>query len=88
MTGSRSGLPVTRRNFARDADDAVQVGPVRRDFQIVNHIAAGAAQIFGERLADLRVRAQDEIHRICLPSQVPAANTSCPGSRRRRLFAP
>ena len=47
-------------DLARDADDAVQVGPVRRDFQVIDHVAAGPAEILGERLADLGVLAQDE----------------------------
>ena len=69
-----------RRDFARDADDAVQVRPVRRDFQIVHHVAAAAAEIFGERLADLRVRAAGSAGRPPdRAGRVPAANTSCPG---------
>ena len=47
-------------DFARDADDAVEVGPVRRDFQVIDHVAAAAAKIFSERLADFGVRAQDQ----------------------------
>ena len=40
-------------DFARDADDAVQVGPVGRDFEVIDDVAAGAAEVFGKRLADL-----------------------------------
>jgi len=48
-----------RRDFARDADDAVQVRPIRCDFQIIDHVAAAAAEKFRERLADFRIGRQN-----------------------------
>ena len=57
LAGSLQRIAGDRRDLARDADDAVQVRPVGRDFEIVDHVAAGAAEILGERLADLGVRA-------------------------------
>src|SRR4051794_2781521 len=38
-------------DFAGDADEAVEVRTIWGDLQIINDIAAGAAQIFGEGLA-------------------------------------
>ena len=53
-------------NFARDADGAVEIGPIWSDLQIINHIAAGAAKILGETLPNFRVRSENEqpIHLI------------------------
>src|ERR1039457_993992 len=48
-------IPRHRRYFTDDADDAVQVRPVRRYFQILTTLAAGAAEIFAERLSDGRI---------------------------------
>ena len=48
-----------RADLAGDADEAVPIRPVRRHFQIVNNIVAAAAQVFGERLADLRFLRQN-----------------------------
>jgi monoamine oxidase len=47
-------------DFARDAQDAVQVRPVGRDLQIINHVAAAAAEIVCEGLADPCVRPQEQ----------------------------
>ena len=64
--GDFERIPRHCRDFPCDADDAVEVGPVGRDFEVVHHIAGRAAKIFGERPAHLRVVAQDEqtVHRV------------------------
>ena len=48
-----------RADLAGDADEAVPVRPVRRHLEVVNHIVAAAAQVLGERLANLRVLRQN-----------------------------
>src|SRR5262249_28006360 len=54
------------RNFAGDADDAIPIRPVWRDFQIINHVASRSAEVLGKRLADFRILTQNEqaIYRI------------------------
>ena len=52
-------VPGERADLSGDADEAVPVRPVRRHFQIVDNIVAAAAQVLGERLADLRVLRQE-----------------------------
>ena len=49
-----------RADLAGDADDAIQVGPVGGDFQVINHVAARPAEILGERLAHAGVGREDE----------------------------
>src|SRR5215203_5178439 len=44
-----------RGNLTRDADDAVPVGTVRRDLQIIDNIAAAASEVFGEWFSDRRI---------------------------------
>ena len=53
----------TARNcadFARDADDAVPIGSVGRDLQIIHDIRSRPSQIFREWLAHRSVRAQKQ----------------------------
>src|ERR1051325_9075665 len=47
-------------DFAGNADDAVEVGAVGSDFQVVDDVARGAAKKFGERLADVGIFTEDE----------------------------
>ena len=49
-----------RGDFPRDADDTVEVGTVGGDFEVIQHIGGGAAEIFRERLAYPGVLAQDQ----------------------------
>ena len=93
--GSFQRISRQRRDFPRDADDAVPIGPVRRDFQIVNHIATAPSEIFGEGLADFGVFAQNQeaidlvgqtefLRRTHHPVRFHAANL--PNFNRERLF--
>ena len=58
--GDFERIPGHCRDFTRDADHAVQVGAVRSDFEVIDHIPGRASEVFGERLAHLCVFAQDE----------------------------
>src|SRR2546425_8169377 len=49
-----------RADFPRDADDAIEVGPVERHFDVIDHVAGRPAKVLGERLADLRVFGQNQ----------------------------
>ncbi len=41
-----------RRNFTCNTDDAVEVGTVRRDFEVINNIAATATEKFAKRFSN------------------------------------
>ena len=77
-----------RRNLPRDADDAVPIRPVGRDFEIEHHVAAGAAEIFGERLADFGVRRQDEyaFHLVWEPQFLRRAHHAVAGDAENFSF--
>src|SRR5581483_193158 len=53
-------------DLAGDANNAVEVGAIGSDFEIVDHITGGAAEIFSDRLADLCVlgKNQEAIHLV------------------------
>src|SRR5687768_9609212 len=53
-------VPGESADFTRDADERCEVGTVWGDFQIVNDIACGAAEMLRQRLADLSVGGQNE----------------------------
>ena len=77
-----------RADFARDADDAVPIGPIGRDFQIINHVARRPSEVFRERLADDGVRrARSGGPRCCPAGPVPAGEQSMPWDSTAANFA-
>ena len=47
-------------DFTGDSDDTVPIRPSGSDLKIINHVAASAAEVLGERLSDRRVGRQDQ----------------------------
>ncbi len=60
ISGRRRGLPVSALISRAIADDAVPIRAVGSDFKVIDHIAPGAPEIFGERLAHDGVLAENQ----------------------------
>ncbi len=75
-----------RADFPRDADDAVPIGPVGRDFQIVNHVPSGRPRYSAKGWPTMASVAQDQDSLdVVRQAQFLAASRACRGIRSREF---